>query len=97
MIHEFLALYRVKEKLVGDMPEAQWRMLLDLAANGPLDTTALSYGSGVPATTSLRHLGLLVRNGWAERTGDPTDRRKTIYCLTPAARRLFVIGIRRAA
>ncbi|AXK43963.1 MarR family winged helix-turn-helix transcriptional regulator [Erythrobacter aureus] len=89
MIKTFLDLYRLKDKLVGKMPEAQWRMMLDLACNGPCDTTKLSYGSGVPPTTALRHMSMLCKGGWATISGDPEDKRRKIYTPTEKLTSLF--------
>lgn len=79
MIDQFLNLYRVKDRLVGNMPEAQFRILLELAENGPRYTAALSFA---PGTTSLRHLGALVDGGLIESAADPDDGRKTVYSIT---------------
>lgn len=89
MIKNFLALYRLKDKLVGKMPEPQWRMMLDLVSNGPCDATALTHGCIAPPTTALRYMGLLCKDGWATLSGDPEDRRRKIYSPTEKLTSLF--------
>jgi DNA-binding MarR family transcriptional regulator len=63
-----------------------WDMLLDLAvayAEGEaLCVSSLGYASGVPATTSLRWIGQLVKMGLVERIHDEKDKRRTFIRLS---------------
>jgi len=67
-----------------------WDILLDLAhasATGRrLCVTAVCIGSGVPTTTALRWIGLLIDAGLVEREDDPFDRRRGWLALTEAGR-----------
>ena len=70
--------------------EPAWDILLDLAyANATgrrLCVTAVCIGSGVPSTTALRWIGLLIDAGLVEREDDPGDRRRGWLSLTEAGR-----------
>ncbi len=72
-----------------------WDMLLDLAVNEAdgrrVSVTSLCLASGVPPTTALRWLSMLVDAGLAERQSDPSDRRRAFISLTDASRQ----GLRR--
>lgn len=63
-----------------------WDMLLDLAAaraeHRRVSVTSLSIASGVPPTTALRWIGLLIDAGLFERIEDNVDRRRTFIVLT---------------
>lgn len=60
--------------------EPAWDMMLDLMVardqQRRISITDLCMGSGVPATTALRHVDLLVRQGVAERLPDARDGRR---------------------
>jgi DNA-binding MarR family transcriptional regulator len=58
-LRHWLAMYALRDRRIGSMPEPQWRILLDLAVNGPCVVTSACVASGVPATTALRHIRLL--------------------------------------
>ena len=71
----------------GDLfADPAWDMLLDLAAaraeHRRVSVTSLSIASGVPPTTALRWIGLLVDAGLFERIEDETDRRRAFIVLT---------------
>ena len=78
----WLAMYRAREKVFGDMPEPQWRILLDLATNGPVPIKYAQIASGVPDTTALRHIGLLTKAGLAARAPHDSDQRSSLLWLT---------------
>lgn len=71
----------------GDLfADPAWDMLLDLAAaraeHRRVSVTSLSIASGVPPTTALRWIGLLIEAGLFERIEDATDRRRAFIVLT---------------
>ncbi len=71
----------------GDLfADPAWDMLLDLAAaraeHRRVSVTSLSIASGVPPTTALRWIGLLIDAGLFERIEDDTDRRRAFVVLT---------------
>lgn len=67
-----------------------WDMALDLfvaEANGKsVSVTSLCYASGVPATTALRWLSLLVEKGMVARHNDPRDGRRSYVSLERTTR-----------
>jgi len=78
--------------------EPAWEILLELyrgELGGKRETVSgLCVASGVPATTALRWIGNLEREGWIERDPDPIDRRRFFVRLSKGARetmnRLFL-------
>ncbi len=68
--------------------DPSWDMLLDLydaeLVSIRLSVTILSTSAALPLTTALRRLDVLEREGLVSRFEDPTDRRKTLVCLTAA-------------
>ena len=69
--------------------EPAWDMLLDLYVSqersAGLSVSNLCDASGVPATTALRWIALLVKSGHLVKSDDPEDRRRSLVCATPAA------------
>jgi DNA-binding MarR family transcriptional regulator len=63
-----------------------WDMILDLAVahseGRSLCVSSLGYGSGVPATTSLRWISQLVKDDLVERVQDNKDKRRTFVRLS---------------
>jgi len=63
-----------------------WDMLLDLTAaraeHKRVSVTSLCIASGVPATTALRWIALMVEQGLFVRVGDQTDRRRAFIELS---------------
>jgi hypothetical protein len=63
-----------------------WDMLLDLTAatalNRRVSVTSLCIASGVPPTTALRWIGILVEQGLFERVSDTSDRRRAFVQLS---------------
>ncbi|MEQ1934272.1 MAG: winged helix DNA-binding protein [Fimbriimonadaceae bacterium] len=63
-----------------------WDMLLDLTAatveHLRVSVTSLCIASGVPATTALRWISLLIEAGLLARNEDETDRRRAFVVLT---------------
>jgi DNA-binding MarR family transcriptional regulator len=61
-------------------------MLLDLTAaraeHKRVSVTSLCIASGVPATTALRWIALMVEQGLFVRVGDQTDRRRAFIELS---------------
>lgn len=66
--------------------EAAWDMLLDffIAANlnKTIAITLACFASGVPATTALRWIAILVERGLVEKEADPDDRRRVFVRLS---------------
>lgn len=83
--HAWLAMYRDRDATFGAMKEGPWRILLDLAANGPCSVTSAALASGRKATSGLRAIADLELRGLVERIPRPTDRRSDILHLTEAA------------
>jgi DNA-binding MarR family transcriptional regulator len=81
-----LAMYRRRDRIFGRIGEVQWRILLEIAANGPCSVTSACHASGWPATTGLRHVAALELAGLIKRTPHPSDRRSDIVSLTDVAR-----------
>ena len=90
-----LATYRARHERSRYFPETffgepAWDMLLELfvaACDGKrIPTTSLGAAAGVPATTALRYIDMLVDHGMAERCADPADARRTLIALTPSGR-----------
>ena len=77
----FVALRRERERqFEGIMfSDPSWDMLLDLfiqRADGKLTTvTSACIGASAPPTTALRHLSMLIEQGYVERRGSERDQR----------------------
>lgn len=83
---EWLAMYRARETRFGAIKEGPWRILLDLAANGPCSITSAALASGNPGATGLRSIADLELRGLVERVAHEHDRRSDILHLTEMAR-----------
>lgn len=87
----FLALRRERERqFEGIMfSDPSWDMLLDLfiqRADGKLTTvTSACIGASAPSTTALRHLSMLIEQGYVERRGSEHDQRVFYVGLSHAA------------
>jgi len=72
-----------------------WDMIIDLAIAKArftrVSVTSLCIASGVPSTTALRWIGLLVQRGIFQREDDVTDRRRAFVSLTDAGLRKVAI------
>ena len=85
------------------MEEPGWLILLDLLANDGRDicVTSACLASFTPATTALRYIGLLERDGLVRREADPNDARRVFVRLTDEARQrldaFFAPALREAA
>lgn len=66
--------------------EPAWNMLLDLYAQhrtgNRISVTSVCLSAGVPESTALRWLGVLLKAGVARRTPDPADGRRHFVELT---------------
>ncbi len=62
----------------------QFRILVLLAASGPLRTGILAERTGVHPSTLTRTADRLVRGGWARRIDNPKSRREVLVELTDA-------------
>jgi CheY-like chemotaxis protein len=66
-----------------------WSILLDLALarldNKPLPVSSACVAAGVPMSTALRHIRILVANGYARRWQDPKDRRRDLLMIEDPA------------
>ncbi|MCA1662150.1 MAG: winged helix DNA-binding protein [Novosphingobium sp.] len=78
--------------------EPAWAILLDLfiqqQVGKRVSVTAACIGSGVPTSSALRRLSLLVDEGLVEREGDPKDGRRSWLRLTPKATESMVEYLR---
>lgn len=83
---------RKREKLFGIelFSDPAWDILLDLYVSETrrkkIDVTSACIAAGVPASTGLRWIAILVQNGYVERREDPADARRSLVSLTPLAR-----------
>ena len=64
--HAWLAMYRDRKAMFGDISEGPWRILLDLAVNGPCSVTSACLASGSPATTGLRYVAVTDDDHWVD-------------------------------
>lgn len=76
--------------LAGDLfADPAWDMLLDLTAaraeHTRVSVSSLCIASGVPPTTALRWISLMVNSGLFQRIEDDTDRRRAFIALTDNA------------
>jgi len=66
-------------------------MIIDLAIAkarfARVSVTSLCIASGVPSTTALRWIGLLIDRGFFQREDDATDKRRTFISLTDVGMR----------
>ena len=73
--------------------EPVWDILLDLyvrgASNQPTSVTSACIASGVPATTALRYIRLLERQGLVARRADAADARRNFLELSPRGQALL--------
>lgn len=80
-------------KFFGDdlFADPAWDMILDLAAasgrNERVSVTSLCLASGVPPTTALRWIGILVDRGIFVRVEDEIDRRRSFVELSQSGKR----------
>lgn len=86
-----LAIYRARRKRAQMIPpdllgEPAWDMLLDLVIQRSLgrrvSVTSLTIASGVPSTTALRWIKVLIDHGLVTREESADDRRKVFIDLT---------------
>jgi hypothetical protein len=74
-------------------PAPVWDMFLDLYAarskGEKISITSLCLASHVPATTALRHIGLLVEQNYLIRRRDPDDARRILVELSDDARSML--------
>jgi len=75
-----LAERRRREIIAPGLSEPSWIMLLDLwlakTDGRPVSVSSACLASYTPATTALRHLGVLVELGLIERVADINDARR---------------------
>jgi len=87
---------RQRDKLcLGDFGEPAWDLMLDLYSTGRTSVTSASIAACVPATTALRWMQLMVREGQLVRTPDPDDGRKVNVELSAIARAGLTTYLRR--
>ena len=67
---------------------AEWRVLAQLARNGPMTVRALAERSWVDRSEVSRAAGRLIRRGCLRRDEDPADRRSPLFSCTDEGRRL---------
>lgn len=84
--------------LAEDVTLAQYRVLVELAARGPLRAAELAAALSVDRSTGTRMCERLVRKGLVHRRRDSVDRRAVRLTLTPAGRALVhEVTVRRRA
>lgn len=85
-------LRRKREKLFSAdiFSDPAWDILLDLYisenSGKEISITSACLAAGVPASTGLRWITILIQNGYVERREDPTDARRSLVSLTQVAR-----------
>lgn len=67
----------------------QFRVLVMVAAQGPLNLRAVASGLGVHPSNATRACDRLVAGGLLDRRDDPADRRNLVLTLTDEGRRLI--------
>ena len=77
-----------RQRVIGAaiLGDPAWEILLDLADAGPLKTSAVGASTRIPATTALRYIRMLEKQGLIERDSLPGDSRLTIVTLSEAGR-----------
>jgi DNA-binding MarR family transcriptional regulator len=87
-LRKIIRMRKLRNRFFGKhlFADPAWDMLLDLAMahseGRPLCVSSLGYGSGIPATTSLRWIGQLVKDDLIERVHDEKDKRRTFVRLS---------------
>lgn len=70
----------------GLFADPAWDMIIDLAIAkaryARVSVTSLCIASGVPSTTALRWIGILIEQGLFQREDDATDKRRAFISLT---------------
>src|ERR1700761_4067837 len=76
----------------------QFRVLVVLAADGPIRMGALAERLGSNASTLTRTMDRIVAGGWADRSASPDSRREVMICLTESGQALVddVVARRRS-
>jgi DNA-binding MarR family transcriptional regulator len=88
---------KVRQKYLTqcEVGEAQWDILLDLYVNKhahrPISVTSACIASGVPPTTALRHLSVLVSNGSVVSIPDENDKRRVYVEISMEAQRAMTL------
>jgi DNA-binding MarR family transcriptional regulator len=90
---EVYRMRRARDRVMpaGLMGEPAWDILLALYSEEPGDLTvsSLCYGSGVPATTALRWIGVLDKAGLVERSRHQRDGRIMLVSLSADGRAMI--------
>lgn len=74
----------------------QWAVLARLAESGPQSQNQLGRAVSMDAATIKGVVDRLVRQGWAETTPDPNDRRRLTVALSVAGKAVFDSGVETA-
>ena len=88
-------LRRKRDKIfkTGLFSDPAWDILLDLyiseRSNKEIYVTSACLAAGVPASTGLRWITILIQNGYVERRGDAADARRSLVSLTSLGRDLL--------
>jgi len=72
-----------------DLGSTQWYVLWQLANHGPTAQRDLVDALRVEKPTLSEVVGALVRKGFVEQRGDPSDGRQRLLDITPAGRKLW--------
>ena len=77
----------------GLFSDPAWDILLDLYISErhkkEIYVTSACLAAGVPASTGLRWITVLIQNGYVERREDQADARRSLLSLTPLGRELL--------
>lgn len=88
-------LYHIRQKRdkffrSGLFSDPAWDILLDLYMaeedQKKIYITSACIAAGVPTSTGLRWITILIQNGYVERRDDPNDARRSFLALTDVAR-----------
>lgn len=98
ILEEIVELYRAVGRVVNSISRPVWlevdltmpqlKTLFALAYQGPASIGQVAEILGIQLPTASHLVDRLVRAGFAERTEDPSDRRRTLAQLSPAGQAL---------
>ncbi|MCJ2186556.1 MarR family winged helix-turn-helix transcriptional regulator [Novosphingobium beihaiensis] len=90
--HKLYQTRRMREQVFSEglFSDPAWDILLDLymaeEEQKKIYITSACLAAGVPTSTGLRWITILIQNGYVERHNDPSDARRSFLRLTGTAR-----------